>query len=104
MEHFSFIASLAALVLTVMNIWGKVSHPVADNHKAIADLEARLEKVEQKIDRDWQSFERQESVNEMLLKSQWAIMAHLLDGNHTSQLQACKNETEHFLLKKGGGL
>lgn len=115
MEHISFIASLAALIVSGITIWGKASRPVVDNREQIqqlkdqhreetADLEERIHKLETKVQQDWNSFERQELVNSMLLKSQWAIMSHLLDGNHTAQLTACRDEAEKLLFKKGGSL
>ncbi|WP_305177860.1 hypothetical protein [Faecalibaculum rodentium] len=115
MEHFSFIASLAALAVSCLTIWGKVTHPVVDNREQIQTLkdlhreetqalEARIQKLESKIQHDWDSFAKQEDVNSMLLKSQWAIMSHLLDGNHTAQLTACRDEAEKLLFKKGGSV
>lgn len=115
MEHFSFIASLAALAVSCITIWSKVSHPVVDNREQIqqlkdlhrdeiTQLETRIQKLETKVQHDWDSFEKQETVNSMLLKSQWAIMSHLLDGNHTAQLTACRDEAEKLLFKKGGSV
>lgn len=115
MENFSFVVSLAALAVSCITIWGKVTHPVVDNRESIQQLkdlhreettalEARIQKLETKVQNDWTSFEKQEIVNEMLLKSQWAIMSHLLDGNHTSQLTACRDEAETLLFKKGGSV
>lgn len=115
MDNFSFIASVAALALTCVNLWSKVTHPVVDNKEQIQALkdqhrdeiqllETRISKLETKIEHDWQSFEKQESVNSMLLKSQWAIMSHLLDGNHTAQLTACRDEAEKLLFEKGGSV
>lgn len=104
MEHFSFIASMAALCLTLMNIWGKMSRPVENNKEQIQSLTDRIGKLEDKIQRDWNSFNKQENVNAVLLKSQWAIMSHLLDGNHTQQLESCKDEVEKMFINKGSSL
>ncbi|WP_290450785.1 hypothetical protein [Faecalibaculum rodentium] len=115
MEHFSFIASLAALAVSCLTVWGKLTHPVTDNREHIQELkdrhreetqalEARIQRLETKVQNDWDSFAKQETVNGLLLKSQWAIMSHLLDGNHISQLTECRDEAEKLLFKKGGSV
>lgn len=103
-KWLSVICTAATFLLTLLNIWKGVKHPVKDNHEAIRDLSSRVAVLEKKVENDWSSFEEQESVNALILKSQWAIMSHLLDGNHTKQLTACRDEAETMLFKKGGSL
>jgi hypothetical protein len=102
MSYLTIICTISTLMLTILNIWKGVNHPVKDLEKRVETIEEKIQRLDQKSERDWQAFQEQEKVNSMLLKSQWAIMSHLLDGNHTKDLEECKNEAAELLFKKGG--
>lgn len=104
MSNLTLVCTLATLVLTILNIYKGLSHPVRDLSKRLDALEDKVNRLNEKTVHDWNSFKEQERVNAMLLKSMCALMSHELDGNHTKQLQECKDEIEDLIFKKGGGL
>jgi hypothetical protein len=103
-EILALVCTIATLCLTLLNIWKGVNHPMKDSQDRITALEERVNSLEAHAQEEIDSFEEQEKVNTMLLKSQWAIMSHLLDSNHTKQLTECRDEAEQLIFKKGGSL
>lgn len=109
--YVSIIGALISIAVGCLAIWDKAKHPIKKNTLDIADLEAKVSTLREQVDKlrekrkgIYDSLEAQAEINKALLKSQWAIMAHLVDGNHTEQLKECKAEAEKLLFEKGASV
>ncbi len=63
-------------------------------------LESRVAACEEHLDNDNRRFKEQEEVNRLMLRSVVAMQSHMLDGNHTEDLQRCAKDINEYLLTR----
>lgn len=104
MTWINIVSPIISLVLAIITLWGHVSSPVKKNKQRLDVIEARLGQLEADVDTDRRRSESQVELNVMILKTLSTLCKHELDGNHTAGLQACSEEIDSLIFKKGGSL
>lgn len=108
MEHLEpallWVAGIAAALVTIGGFFGKMSQPYKALLKRIEKLEHDGEERDKKLIHDHDSFQKQEEINVMTLKSLSVIMKHFADNNHTGELGKLAHEVDDLVYKRSGSL
>lgn len=104
MMWINLISPIVSLILAIITLWGHISSPVKKNKKRLDLIEAKLKLLEDSCEADRRRSESQVELNVMILKTLSTLCKHELDGNHTAGLQACSEEIDSLIFKKGGSL
>lgn len=104
MMWINLISPIVSLILAIITLWGHISSPVKKNKKRLDLIEAKLKLLEDSCEADRRRSESQMELNVMILKTLSTLCKHELDGNHTAGLQACSEEIDSLIFKKGGSL
>lgn len=104
MMWINLISPIVSLILAIITLWGHISSPVKKNKKRLDLIEAKLKLLEDSCEADRRRSKSQVELNVMILKTLSTLCKHELDGNHTAGLQACSEEIDSLIFKKGGSL
>lgn len=104
MMWINLISPIVSLILAIITLWGHISSPVKKNKKRLDLIEAKLKLLKDSCEADRRRSESQVELNVMILKTLSTLCKHELDGNHTAGLQACSEEIDSLIFKKGGSL
>ena len=99
------ILAVASAVVLLSNAAEKIIKAVkaakapenAQNEK-IAELESRLQKVENKLENDKKQIADIREGNHVLTKGMFALLEHGINGNNIAQMKAAKNDVEEYLI------
>lgn len=72
--------------------------PENAQNKKIAELESRLQKVENKLESDKKQIADIREGNHVLTKGMFALLEHGINGNNIAQMKAAKNDVEEYLI------
>ena len=72
--------------------------PENAQNKKIAELESRLQKVENKLENDKKQIADIREGNHVLTKGMFALLEHGINGNNIAQMKAAKNDVEEYLI------
>ena len=108
MEWWQTTIVIAAGVLTLFNLGDKIITWIKEVKKPRSDLEARVEKLEQVIEfdyevrfkRDLERINEMEKSNKLIIKSLLALMRHAEDGNNIEKLKEASAEIQDYMLNK----
>lgn len=59
-----------------------------------------LNEHEKKLNNDHKRLNELEESNRIMMQSMLAIMSHLIDGNHTDQLQKARDDLQEYLIRR----
>lgn len=59
-----------------------------------------LNEHEKKLGNDNKRLNELEESNRIMMQSMLAIMSHLIDGNHTDQLQKARDDLQEYLIRR----
>ena len=99
------ILAVASAIVLLSNAAEKIIKAVkaakapenAQNEK-IAELESRLQKVENKLENDKKQIADIREGNHVLTKGMFALLEHGINGNNIAQMKAAKNDVEEYLI------
>ena len=99
------ILAVASAIVLLSNAAEKIIKAVkaakapenAQNEK-IAELESRLQKVENKLESDKKQIADIREGNHVLTKGMFALLEHGINGNNIAQMKAAKNDVEEYLI------
>ena len=99
------ILAVASAIVLLSNAAEKIIRAVkaakapenAQNEK-IAELESRLQKVENKLESDKKQIADIREGNHVLTKGMFALLEHGINGNNIAQMKAAKNDVEEYLI------
>lgn len=64
------------------------------------DRDTMLKEHEKKLESDHKRLNELEESNKIMMQSMLAIMSHLIDGNHTDQLQKARDDLQDYLIRR----
>jgi len=102
---FEAIIMIASLLTSICTIWGfakKITKPYTDLVDRVETLEERTTRCESFIKYDDEAISEQQDINRLILKSNHALLSHMLDGNNTKEMETCKAEIQERLFNAGG--
>lgn len=94
------ISCIAVAVSWIIKAAGKVREPEKKQNERITDLERRLAKHDEFLDRDKERLEMIEEGNRVTQRAILALLAHGIDGNDIDALRAAKTELQDYLIKR----
>ena len=96
-------AGLSCIALAVSWIakgWNKVREPEKKQNERITDLERRMAKHDEFLDRDKERLEAMEAGNRVTQRAILALLAHGIDGNDIKALKDAKEALQDYLIKR----
>lgn len=96
-------AGLSCIALAIswfVKGWNKVREPEKKQDERITDLERRVAKHDEFLDRDKERLEAIEEGNRVTQRAILALLAHGIDGNDIDALRAAKTELQDYLIKR----
>lgn len=84
------IGGAGAIILSIIK-WFK---------KPDKDRDTMLNEHEKKLGNDNKRLNELEESNRIMMQSMLAIMSHLIDGNHTDQLQKARDDLQDYLIRR----
>lgn len=104
---FAFILAICSAIITIAAVVGIFSKVVSKSHQAVIEQEQRVGKIEKRITKmekylknDYDAIQLNKDVDRILMKSQLALLSHLINGDSIDKMNEAKNELEEFLIKK----
>ena len=96
-------AGLSCIALAISWIakgWNKVREPEKKQNERITDLERRMAKHDEFLDRDKERLEAMEAGNRVTQRAILALLAHGIDGNDIKALKDAKEALQDYLIKR----
>ena len=90
------IISIATAATIIIKIIQKMKKPEQDQNERITTLENRMSKVEQHLDNDNQRLNESEKSMKLLMRSNLAIMKHLVNGGDIDTLTKTMNDIQEY--------
>ena len=79
----------------------KFAHQQSDeNNETLKNLETYLASDKRRIERLEESYEKNDTENKLILRALNRLLTHEIDGNHTEQLEAIRDEIHDYLIEK----
>ena len=94
------IATLGSAANWIVKLVQALKAPNAEQNKEIAELKEWRRSVDEKLDNDNRRLNRSEESDRVTQRALLALLAHGIDGNHQTQMEAAKAELELHLIKK----
>jgi hypothetical protein len=94
------ISCFAAAISWIAKGEGKVREPEHRQDERLAELERRVAKHDEFLDRDKERLEAIEEGNRVTQHALLALLAHGIDGNDIDALRAAKTELQDYLIKR----
>ena len=94
------IVSISAAITIIIRVIQKAKEPEHNQDERISALEKKMDKVERLLDNDNKRLKSQEEAIKILMRSNLAMMRHLIDGNHTEDLEKAMEEVHDYLLAR----
>lgn len=80
---------------------------IEENRKGLLDLEKRIDNLEKEnrkfedlFEKDKRRLDAHEESTNMLLKANFALLGHALNGNNVDQMQGAFNEIQEYLFNR----
>lgn len=99
-----YIAGICGGLVTIGGFVAKMTKPHTDLKDRVEKLERVVNANHIQLNKDFESFKQQETVNSILLEGMSHLLKHGVDGNHTKQMAACADKIDHYMLEKGASL
>lgn len=115
MEWWQTTVVIAAGLLTIFNLGDKFVSWVKEMKKPTTDLEARIVKIENKMELEYKALFQEyeirfkndltrldeiENSNKLTQKALVELMRHAVDGNNTEKLKKVAEELNDYILNK----
>lgn len=94
------ITAVGGAVAWIAKGVSKAKEPEKKQNERITDLERRLAKHDEFLDRDKERLEMIEEGNRVTQRAILALLAHGIDGNDIDALRAAKTELQDYLIKR----
>ena len=94
------ITCIAVAVSWIVKAASKVREPEKRQDERITDLERRLAKHDEFLDRDKERLEVIEEGNRVTQQALLALLAHSIDGNDIKALKDAKTALQDYLIKR----
>ena len=94
------LSCIALAVSWIIKAVNKVRAPERKQDERITDLERRVAKHDEFLDRDKERLEAIEEGNRVTQRAILALLAHGIDGNDIDALRAAKTELQDYLIKR----
>ena len=96
----AFITAISLAVSAVVKYW-KFAHQQSDENTAmLKDVETYLSSDKRRIEHLEENQETFREENKLMLKALFTLLSHEIDGNHTDQLMAVRDEINIYLIEK----
>ena len=107
MSTIDIVVLVLGVVLTLLNIWERISlakekasTPHRENEQRITRLEAEVDDIKELLKSDKTDIEKLERGNKIMLHSLRALLEHGIDGNNTDKMIAAAEELDNYLIDK----
>ncbi len=77
-----------------------MAKPVTDLRVEIDKINDRLDRVDEKLNEDYETLKHEQELDRLLLKSVRQLVEHSIDGNNIQAMIDVKTEIDNFLYKK----
>ena len=94
------LSCVAAAVTWVVKVVSKVRAPEHRQDERLTELERRVAKHDEFLDRDKERLEAIEEGNRVTQRAILALLAHGIDGNDIDALRTAKTELQEYLIKR----
>ena len=94
------LSCIALAVSWIIKAVNKFRAPERKQDERITDLERRVAKHDEFLDRDKARLETIEEGNRVTQRAILALLAHGIDGNDVDALRAAKTELQDYLIKR----
>lgn len=96
----SGLSCIALAISWFVKGWNKVREPEKKQDERITDLERRVAKHDEFLDKDKERLEAMEEGHRVTQRAILALLAHGIDGNDIDALRAAKTELQDYLIKR----
>lgn len=93
------IITIGGAISVIIGWLSKVRAPENRQNEQIAGLLCRVEKLEAKDSEKERRVQNLEEMTEIMLKIQFALLNHAINGNATEELKAVQKEVQAYLSK-----
>ncbi len=96
----ALIASISGACAAVVKFWRYAHKDTEQNTQDINEVHAWLSSDKRRIESLEGRQEEAERINKLQLKALFTLLGHEIDGNHTNQLAAVRDEINNYLIEK----
>ena len=107
MSTIDIIVLVLGVILTILNIWERVSlakdkatSPHRQNEERIAKLEFEVADIQRMLRNDKERIDELEQGTKIIIKSMSALLSHGIDGNNEEEMKSARKELNEFLIEK----
>lgn len=94
------ISTIGAAANYLIKLVAAVKAPNAEQDRRIYDLEKHMAEVDSYLEADKTRLDSIDESTRVTQRALLALLAHGIDGNHQTQMEAAKTELELHLIKK----
>lgn len=96
----SAIVLLSNAAEKIIKAWKAAKAPSDRQDERLTGLEARMEKVEGKLENDHKRIAANDEGNRFMQKAMLALLDHGIDGNNIEQMQHAKEDLQNYLIDR----
>ena len=93
------IITIGGAISVIIGWFSRIKAPEARQNEQIAGLLCRVEKLEKNDSEKEKRVQNLEEMTEIMLKIQFALLNHAINGNATDELKAVQKEVQAYLSK-----
>lgn len=104
-EIWAIVLAVASAIVLLSNAVEKIvkavkaaKAPEQKQNEKISEIEDRLKKVEEKLDKDKVQIADAKECNHVLTKGMLALLEHGINGNNIDQMREAKNDVNAYLI------
>ena len=94
------VITIAGVVAVLVKFWKWAHKDTEKNSEDITEFKAWLASDKRRIEELESRQEESEKMNKLQLKALFTLLGHEIDGNHTTQLAAVRDEINTYLIEK----
>jgi hypothetical protein len=95
-----FIGALGAACTYVSKAVDKVKKPEEEQNKRIEALEKRCDRYDAAFESDKRDIEEIKKVEHLILKTNFALLQHGIDGNNIEPMKKAQEDIQNYLIDK----
>ena len=94
------LVSIAASIGTIGGALAIVEHYSEKAKQSRTKISEQVSEHEKRLDRDHKRLSELETSDRLIMRGVMQLMSHEIDGNHTEQLKATRDDMESYLINK----
>ena len=94
------VSCIALAISWTIKGWNKVREPERKQDERLTNIESRLARHDELLDKDNKRLEAIEEGHRVTQRAILALLAHGIDGNDIDALRAAKTELQDYLIKR----